>query len=791
VTGAILIGASSKTGSLAVQLTGAVTLGASSMVTGNISTATGAVLVGAFSSISGAISSSIEGAVGLGEQVIVGGNISTLTGAIDVGASSTLNGSLDVLGVGAISLGATLHVVGTVTTTAGAITIGAFSLADSEIATRGAGAITMGNQAIVAGVCCRVTNSAICVTNNTTLPLPPVCAAGGGGAATPDAFACLAAGSNSPWSGSARQALFTKLTGVPFALGIAALKTNGELEANYVKSPGLAKYARVELFDASAPAPSCAAYGGALATRIATFTESSAGRTLAGDFNLGGAYQNVLCRVSECTDAICSGYTGVQSCSEDRFSVRPAALVVAQNTPTKNAGSTFTLQATAVKLDLGTVANYTGMPTLNVDQISGTPAFTAAALAPQALPVATAGVSSSAFTYDEVGSFTLPANSPGSFGIVDSSYTNIDAVNIAGSIDCIAGSASNVLDGSGRVGCLIGQLSALTVGRFFPDHFEIVPTFAPACSSGGFSYMDQPFTFSYTVTAKSLPRLSPNPPGNRALSLYNGGQLNLVVADGTANLNDLTARLAPAVPRASSWSLGSHALMPASYQFTRPTSATANATWGPYDGLDIGVAIDDPDGRGYLAETPSFALAIPAACIATGSAECRNYASLSAGAKTRMRLGRLKLDNAYGSALLPLAVPLAAQYWTGIGWARNALDSCTVLPISSIAMGNYSKQLNACETRLMPVGSVAILKGRLLGLRLSSPGVSNAGSVDLAINIGDTVTANTVGNNTCINPDGSVSAATAAGKKWFGARPTARATFGIYKSPLIYRREIY
>jgi hypothetical protein len=785
VTGAILIGASSKiTGSLIAQLTGAVTLGASSTVAGNISTREGAVLVGAFSSISGAISSSFVGAIGLGEQVIVGGNISTMTGGIDVGASSTLSGSLDISGAGAISLGATLHVVGTVSTSTGAITIGAFSLADSQIFTRGAGAITMGNLAIVAGVCCQATNDAICVANNTTLPMPPVCQAGGV-SSKPESFACLAQGSNSPWSASARQALYTKLTGVTFALDIAALSKSMNLETNYVKAPTVAKYARVELFDDTAPAASCAAYGGALATQTATFFESSAGRTLSGNFNLGGAYRKVLCRVSECSDAACAGFTGVQSCSEDRFSVRPAALVMTQNTPTKNAGSTFTLQATAVRADASTVANYTGMPTLNVEQITGTPAFSAAALAPQALPAATAGVSSDSFTYDEVGSFTLPATSPGSYGVFDSNYTNIDSGNIAGSIDCIAGSASNTADGSGRYGCLIGQFSALTVGRFYPDHFDIAPTFVPACSSGDFTYMAQPFDFSYIVTARSLARLSPAPPGNRALALYSGGQLNLVVADGAT---DLTARLSPAVPQASSWSLGSHALMPASYQFKRPTATTAHATWGPYDALDIGVAIDDPDGRGYLAQTPAFVWTSPAACIASGSTECRNYASLSAGAKTRMRLGRLKLDNVYGSALLPLSVPLAAQYWSGSGsgWASNTQDSCTVLPISSISMGNYSKQLNACETRLTPVGNVVMDAGKLPGLRLSSPGAPNAGSVDLAINVG----AAAVGNN-CVSPDGSVSAATAADMPWFGVRQGARATFGIYKSPIIYQREIY
>jgi MSHA biogenesis protein MshQ len=106
--------------------------------------------------------------------------------------------------------------------------------------------------------------------------------------------------------------------------------------------------------------------------------------------------------------------------------------------------------------------------------------------------------------------------------------------------------------------------------------------------------------------------------------------------------------------------------------------------------------------------------------------------------------------------------------------------------MASISMGNYLKQLNACETQLTPVGNVTLLAGRLpgAGLVLTKPGLNNGGSVDLAIN----VSAIPAGN-TCVGA--AQSAATAANMPWFGPNQASRATFGIYRAPIIYRRENY
>ncbi len=155
------------------------------------------------------------------------------------------------------------------------------------------------------------------------------------------------------------------------------------------------------------------------------------------------------------------------------------------------------------------------------------------------------------------------------------------------------------------------------------------------------------------------------------------------------------------------------------------------------------------------------------------------------GSNVRLRYGRLRMQNAYGSELRTLPVPLEAQYWNGSFYTTNTDDSCTTLPMASIVMSNFTGGLAACETQITPTGTQTLASGRIPGgLVLTRPGPSNSGSVDLAIN----VTATAAGT-TCVAS--TPSAATAANQPWFGPNIGGRATFGIYRSPLIYLRENY
>ncbi|NMM28407.1 MAG: hypothetical protein HHJ12_14215 [Glaciimonas sp.] len=806
-TGFVSLGAPATVGGSISTITGYVVLGASAIVGGSVSTLNaGYVVLGASARVGGAIAVSGAGYVTTGDSAIVGGSISTVSDAITVGASSQVGGSIAVSQIGGVTLGASAGVGGDISTETGSTTVGAGGTVGGQISMNVTGAISIAAGGKVHAVCCYKTNAS-CVTNGSgILPGPLVCTAPGGSAAN---FECLETGvsiNNLVSNSSLRNPLYTKLVSTDFKFDIAALKTDGTLESNYVAVGGNSKYTKVELFDDTTAPASCPAYANPVASTTATFTSGTysgaAGRTLTPNINIGNVYKKLRCRVKECTDSTCASFTTVApACSSDQFSVRPAAFLAAQNTTTFNAGSTFTLQATAVKGDLTTITtNYTGVPTLNLSQMTGTPGFTVAALAPSVLPAAQAGVSNATFTYDDVGSFTLPATSPGTYGISDSTFTSVD-----GSSDCIAGSASNtpVTSGNdkGKIGCLIGQSAALTVGRFYPDHFDITPSFTAGCSGAGFTYMDQPFTLGYTVTAKSLGRVAPTPPGNLPLQLYSGGKLNLAAINGST---DWVARLslaasnppAPAVsnPLSPTWSNGSYILTPTSYKFTRPTTTPADLTWGAFDALNIGVAIDDGDGIGYPSATSTFTATTPASCTKSGATECKKYASLTGGATTKMLYGRIALSNAHGSERLALPIPMKVQYYkAGSGWLTNTDDSCT--PIALPASIGFTYAALSAKNKLSLAGnSVKAYLGNASGivtgnqLSLASPGSSAVGPgigyVDVFFDLAAMPWLN-------FNWKGKPTPTTAE------LNPAARATFGVYTSGnrsgngFIYIREMY
>ena len=762
--------------------TGSIHFGDQGHVYGGVTATKGDVFFGPTSWIYGAITAT-AGHVSFGDFGRMCGAITATAGNVDVGTSAWIGAAITATKgyvvvknlsqvVGAIStvdfpmlLGNDVQVVGALTSTTGDITYGDRLGHAAAIVT--GGTIYAGKDAYTG-----VTVLAACTA------APPYASA----STIASAFACLEAGvaySNINSVPSARNPLYTKLAGTPFAFDVLALKTDGTQETAFVAGSS-AKSVKLEWVDGSGTT-ACADRTSiaAAVSQVLGFSASDAGRKTAAVMAVDNAYSNLRCRVTDANQT-----PAVVSCSSDNFAVRPVALVVSQNTPTLNAGSTFTLQATAVKTDLTPATNYRGVPTLNLAQITGAPGFTLAALAPQTLPAAVNGTSSSSFTYDEVGSFTLPVSSSGTYGISDSSFTQVDA-----SGDCIANSASNTLDSSGKYGCLIAQSNALSVGRFYPDHFDIVSAFAPACVGGGFSYMDQAFVLGYSVTAKSLSRSLPKPSGNTALTLYSGGQLRFAALNADT---DWVSRLSPALssPFAPTWINGSYTPSSASMVFSRPTS-TPDATWGPFDALNMGLAVDDADGVAYASGVLTFDSPTPTACLNTASSACRKYASLTGGT-THMRLGRLKLSNTYGSERLPLAMPLAFEYWAASGWAKNNLDNCSIVASSNFSFV-FPEGTTAKPNNLLPCNSALTITGSApaFALSLSVPG--KAGWADLTLNLGLTAMGTQC---TAVQSPGlpGQQAATTANMPWLqynASNPIARATFGIFKSPLVYRRENY
>jgi MSHA biogenesis protein MshQ len=191
-----------------------------------------------------------------------------------------------------------------------------------------------------------------------------------------------------------------------------------------------------------------------------------------------------------------------------------------------------------------------------------------------------------------------------------------------------------------------------------------------------------------------------------------------------------------------------------------------------------GVIVQRATGSKTIADDRNFKAGTPACAAACTHKKV-------AGVPTRFRYGRLSLGNAYGSELLDLPIPLQAQYWAAAGYyVTNRDDVCTAINPSSIKLAGFSQNLAACETQFSPTGLQTLVGGKL-PLRMTRPGAGNNGGVGLELNIGS-VAAGT----TCVAA--ASSPATAASLPWFGiVNPAARASFGAFKTPLIYRREVY
>lgn len=536
-------------------------------------------------------------------------------------------------------------------------------------------------------------------------------------------FECLETGvayTNLTSTPSARNPLYTELTGTNFKFDVVALQTGGVQSNSYTATSNVT----VELFDDSAsPQPACSAYTSPIASQAITFAATDLGRkTLATNFNVANAYRKLRCRVRD------NNLTPVvYGCSSDDFAVRPAGFTVTSSnanadatgasktaTPRLAAGSNFTLTASTG------LTGYNGTPSIDNTKLSAHASAVQTGVLTGNFNAASAGTATgTAFNYSEVGYFRLDAN-----GVYDDAFTAIDSA--AG--DCVSGFTAS----GSKYGCSFGNATATNYfGRFIPDHFDTVVT--QGCSTGAFTYATQPFNTQ--ITARNFS-------GVRTQNYDSAASFskNLVLSDANAVA---TGSLASASVAASAFSAG-----------------IANAT-------------------------PSFnfntAKTAPAA-IRLHSLDLDNVASSTTEGTANIRSGRLYLQNAYGSELLPLPVPLEAQYWNGTSYIRNQQDSCTIVPASSVAMGPYKNNLAACETQLgYSSGTGNLVNGVARNLRLTKPGAGNNGSVDLTLNL------TSASGNTCNTA--TASAASTANIPWFGANPSARATFGIYKTPIIYLRE--
>jgi MSHA biogenesis protein MshQ len=265
------------------------------------------------------------------------------------------------------------------------------------------------------------------------------------------------------------------------------------------------------------------------------------------------------------------------------------------------------------------------------------------------------------------------------------------------------------------------------VGRFYPDHFDT--TVVQGCATGGFTYSGQPMTV--TVTAKNA----------SGAAMANFDAATFAKAVTLTEANGIAGSLAAASVASTAFSAGVAGATPV---FTFGTRTTA----------------------------PSIIK-----LRATDATDAENSAAGLEGT-ANLRSGRLRMINAYGSELLALSVPqwLSAQYWTGGNWMLNTDDSCTHLAVPTSASGMVFGPGNlVAGSTLASIQGATSGNGTLLagdaGFLLSRPSGGKTGYVDI-----------TMATPAWLSYPWSSSAASAA---------QGRATFGRYKSPLVFMRENY
>lgn len=541
--------------------------------------------------------------------------------------------------------------------------------------------------------------------------------------------------------------LFTKMAGANFNVDLLALTGSASVNTAYT---GPVTY---DLVDSSSV--TCPATGSGLNTATSvTFASGDSGRKQV-VFNYTQAAANVRVRMKSGASAA--------ACSTDNFAIRPASVALA-TTPAMASGPSATATpmvkaGTAFTLNASTTAGYTGTVTMDTTLLSAqtTAQDTSVAgggvvgnLSPTSLAVNASPSPTANARYDEVGYVYLAAGA-----YRDETFTSVDqpaGCSATSSCDCITSAASNnnlstsLVGSTGKYGCFIGNTSA-ALGRFVPDHFDTsitqvagVPMPCPTgltcpAAFNGFIYSGQ--AFAVTVTAKNglpTPGTTLNYQGRFAKAV------TLTAWDGKGSTATSNPPASPAAGTPANFAVAATNFTGGVATLATPTYTFATATTSP---TDIYIRAIDANAVSSLLATPAN--------------------SVEAGVKVVS--GRIKVNNGYGSERLALILDAAVQYYTGTAWVTSTTDSVTTLSVPA----TFAINSGTTAATLTPA-SGTIASGKIT-INLAKP-TGGAGSASII-------------------PTGPLFLLT--GNNMTGVSPSVSglATFGLYKSPLIYRRENY
>lgn len=296
---------------------------------------------------------------------------------------------------------------------------------------------------------------------------------------------------------------------------------------------------------------------------------------------------------------------------------------------------------------------------------------------------------------------------------------------------------------------------AVNVGRFVPDHFKTVVTAPMVCDPNGMScpatvngmaYSGQPFTVQ--VVAQNLQ--------NNTTKNYRGALARPVQLSAYSAPGSTTTANPPASPSGAALTVNN---------LTAASFAQGSASGNPVYTLPNPFVATAPYAKNWVPPTMVYLRAAETGSSSDGVTSLRTDAEEGGVAVVA---GRLLVPNAYGSSKLPLPLQLSAQYYgatsrSGVAsysWRANPSDSDTSITLASALQ--YSSCLVACPT--LASGAAASL-------------TMNAGLASTSLKAGSSSAKS--GANVKVT-----------GPTWL---PTSqgRVTFGVYRSPVIFLREVY
>jgi len=460
----------------------------------------------------------------------------------------------------------------------------------------------------------------------------------------------------------------------------------------------------------------------------------SAGQSVSLSFNASGVATTSIQYADVGNMSLTAKITtgGLNMTGTDNFISAPAAFTFSGTTASPiKADSNFTTSVTAKNASNATTPNF------GRESTPETAELTFSKCQPTGVNAA-----SGSFT-GSLGSFTNGLATASNLKWSEVGNGDITATLDSGSY---LGSGINVTGNTGTSGTACN--GAGNVGRFIPDHFDTIVT--QGCNAGSYTYSAQPFN----VQVKAM-----NASGNITQNY-----------DGTANT---TPNFSKPTTLSDGNAVTSGSLLNNSVAAAAYSQGTANAT----PTFIFSSALTSPS-------------TITLRAIDTDAvSSLRAVVSSSIEGSTLVRSGRMRLQNAYGSELLDLPMSLIAQYWSNGSWVLNSSDLCTTGISLAFADPNTGDGLIPSELCVLDTGSpgnsglgcstASSVAKRFkeppengnFNLTLKAPGSGNSGTMNVTATVPNWLKYNWTGSGI--------------------TNPSARATFGIYKTPIIYIRENY